>query len=77
MTPPTTNQGVFNIIVLMKYYLTMWFRSSHTLQSLTNIAYSNENFIFTVIEQNGFDGIKKIFTKTTNWYSCTLINALA
>ena len=76
MTPPTTNQGVFNFIVLVKYYLTMWFISSHTLQSLTNLANSNEKFIFTVIEQNGFDGIKNIFPNTPNWYICALINTL-
>ena len=63
MKPPNYQKEVHQFIGVVNYYRNMWSRRSHMLAPLTNIKSSKVKCKCTKMEQDYFDGIKRIVAR--------------
>ena len=60
MKPPTSRKEVRQLIGVVNYYPDMWTRRSHMLAPLTKITPNKRKYKWTKIEEDAFNGIKRI-----------------
>ena len=58
---PTKVRGMCQFVGIFHYYMAMWLKSAHTLDTLTKLCSTNAKFRWSDVKQNDFILMKKIF----------------
>ena len=65
MTPPDNTTQIRSFIDLVNYYMDIWDRQSHLIQSFTEITSNKVKFKWKYVEQKAFDDVKHVVTRNT------------